>query len=230
MYAMILAAGRGERMRPLTDTLPKPLLTVAGKPLIVYHLEKLAALGVKHVVINRAWLGDKIVEALGNGQQWGLSISFVDEGDCALETAGGIKNALPLLNSDYFMVVNGDIWTDLDFATLPKTLPDGVLSHLVMIDNPAHNPTGDFAFDDNYLASEGDNKKTFSGIAVYHQRFFELVTAEVAPLGPVLRKAMHNQQVTGQYHKGQWTDVGTPQRLQALEETMSFMANKKQRA
>jgi len=218
MYAMILAAGRGERMRPLTDTLPKPLLCVNHKPLIVYHIEKLAAFGVTNIVINQAWLGHKLKEQLGNGERWGIDISYADEGLRALETAGGIKNALPLLKSDQFIVVNGDIWTDFDFSTLPTTLVDNVLAHLVMVENPAHNVDGDFSLREQWLEVDGTTKQTFSGIGLYHKKLFELVAQEVSPLGPILRQAMASHQITGQLHSGHWTDVGTPQRLETLQQ------------
>lgn len=221
MYAMILAAGRGERMRPLTDSLPKPLLSVNNKPLIVYHLEKLADFGIKNVIINHAWLGHKLPDMLGCGKRWGLSIDYIDEGDRALETAGGIKNALPRLKGDCFIVINGDIWTDFDLSELPQTLPQGVLAHLVMVENPVHNLSGDFSLKSGELSVTGDDKKTFAGIGVYRHKLFELVDTEVSPLGPVLRQSMQAKQVQGQLHKGLWTDVGTPQRLALLEQQIS---------
>ncbi len=221
MYAMILAAGRGERMRPLTDTLPKPLLCVDDKPLIVYHLEKLAAFGIKNIIINQAWLGHKLPELLGNGQQWGVNIEYIDEGARALETAGGIKNALPSLKSDCFIVVNGDIWTDFDLADLPKTLPEGTLAHLVMVNNPSHNVTGDFSLQNERLMEVGANKKTFAGIGLYRHQLFDLVDSDVAALGPILRQAMGAQQIQGQLFNGKWTDVGTPERLALLEQQLS---------
>jgi len=217
---MILAAGRGQRMRPLTDTLPKPLLQVNSKPLIVYHLEKLAAFGIKHVVINLAWLGHKLKQELGCGMTWGLTIQYIDEGSRALETAGGIKNALPYLKSEYFLVVNGDIWTDFDFAQLPTALAPNSLAYLVMVNNPNHNIDGDFSLIDGQLHDTGDNKKTFSGIGLYHKALFDLVEQEVSPLGPILRQAMANNLVQGQCYQGQWTDVGTPQRLEQLEQQL----------
>jgi len=220
MYAMILAAGRGERMRPLTDTLPKPLLCVNGKPLIVYHIEKLASLGVSDIVINQAWLGHKLPEKLGDGQRWGVNIHYIDEGNRALETAGGIKNALELIKGDCFIVVNGDVWSDFDFSLLPQMLPEQKLAHLIMVNNPTHNLAGDFAFEDTALRSDGADKYTFSGIGFYHRHLFELVTEEVAPLGPLLRLAMSDNKIEGQHHGGLWTDVGTPERLTNLDKSL----------
>jgi len=228
MYAMILAAGRGERMRPLTDTLPKPLLCVNGKPLIVYHIEKLAALGITNIVINQAWLGHKLPAQLGDGQRWGVNIHYVDEGNRALETAGGIKNALTLIKSDCFIVVNGDVWSDFNFSLLPLTLPKKTLAHLIMVNNPTHNPEGDFALDGMALRSDGANKYTFSGIGLYHRDLFELVTEEVAPLGPLLRLAMSKNTVEGQHHGGLWTDVGTPERLATLDRSLADKINQPQ--
>lgn len=222
MYAMILAAGRGERMRPLTDKLPKPLLKVNNKSLIVYHLEKLAALGVKHVVINQAWLGHKLKQHLGCGQQWGIEITYLDEGERALETAGGIKNALPHLKSECFIVINGDVWSDFDLNLLPKSLADNELAHLVLVNNPRHNLNGDFHYVNGILHSEGEEKRTFSGIGVYRHELFREVPKDVAPLGPLLRHAMGQQQITGQLHLGLWTDVGTPERLKQLDQQLAL--------
>ena len=232
MYAMILAAGRGERMRPLTDTLPKPLLPVLGKPLIVYHLQKLAAAGYVDVVINQAWLGHELSAALGDGAKWHININYIDEGNQALETAGGIHNALPLLPEDYFLVVNGDIHTDFDFKLLPTSLPTGILAHLVMVDNPAHNVSGDFALTTllpnskqprSILNSDGVSKLTFAGIGLYHRDLFSTLLPGAAPLGPLLRQAMAAKKITGQHHAGQWTDVGTPERLIKLEQELSSL-------
>ncbi|MDP2559591.1 N-acetylmuramate alpha-1-phosphate uridylyltransferase MurU [Psychrobium sp. 1_MG-2023] len=221
MYAMILAAGRGERMRPLTDTLPKPLLTVLGKPLIVYHLEKLQGLGVTNVVINQAWLGEKLQQTLGDGEQWGLTIHYSNESDQALETAGGINKALPLLGAGCFIVVNGDVWTDYDFLTLPKALSKGQLAHLVLVENPEHNLSGDFAIANGLLAQRGNEKYTFSGIGLYHRDLFEGLASGPLPLAPLLRAAMDDNQIAGEVYRGRWTDVGTPQRLAQLEQELS---------
>ena len=217
--AMILAAGRGERMRPLTDLLPKPLLSVQGKPLIEYHLEALKRSGYQRVVINHAWLGEKIERVLGTGERFGLELLYSGEPQ-ALETAGGISNALPLLCPDkqdeLFTVVNGDIFTDFDFDTLPPCLPEGVGAHLVMVNNPSHNPGGDFYFSEHGLHPQQGCKLTFSGMAVYRKSFFAQVDAGVKPLAPMLRTAINLGLIGAQHFTGQWTDVGTPQRLTEL--------------
>ena len=222
--AMILAAGRGERMRPLTDFVPKPLLKVQGKPLIEYHLEALKRSGYERVVINHAWLGQQIESALGTGERFGLDILYSAEPQ-ALETAGGISNALPLLcpnkGDELFTVVNGDIFTDFDFDTLPSYLPKGVEAHLVMVDNPSHNPDGDFYFTGYGLHPEQGCKMTFSGIAVYHKGFFAQINAGVKPLAPMLRAAIEQGIIVAQHFTGHWTDVGKPQRLAELNKTDS---------
>ena len=222
--AMILAAGRGERMRPLTDSVPKPLLKIQGKPLIEYHLEALKRSGYERVVINHAWLGQQIESALGTGERFGLDILYSTELQ-ALETAGGISNALPLLcpnkGDELFTVVNGDIFTDFDFDTLPNYLPKGVEAHLVMVDNPSHNPDGDFHFTGYGLHPEQGCKMTFSGIAVYHKGFFAQINAGVKPLAPMLRAAIEQGLFGAQHFTGHWTDVGTPQRLAELNKTDS---------
>ena len=213
---MILAAGRGERMRPLTDHCPKPLLAVGGQTLIGRHLERLAAAGCKQVVVNVAWLGHRLREYLGDGSHWGLRVVISDEGAEALETAGGIVNALPLLGPQPFWVVNGDIWTDFDLASLPAE-PEG-LGHLVLVDNPAHHPEGDFRLaGDRVENPKGEPALTFAGIACYRPELFAGQTAAIAPLGPVLRRAAERRQVTGSYHHGVWFDVGTPRRLAAAD-------------
>jgi MurNAc alpha-1-phosphate uridylyltransferase len=218
MKAMILAAGRGERMRPLTDTIPKPLLKVADKMLIEYHLENLARAGVEEVVINHAWLGEKLVAALGAGDRYGLCIRYSDEGASALETAGGIRKALPLLGHDPFIVVNGDIWTDYEYAKLRR--PEHMM-HLVLVDNPEHNPDGDFVLAKSGLLKNEANKHsrslTFSGIGVYSPEIFTKLKIDIQPLAPVIRQAITAQQVTGEYYQGQWWDIGTPERLQELD-------------
>lgn len=221
MFAMILAAGRGERMRPLTDKLPKPLLAVNNKPLIEYHLDKLKHTSINEVVINHAWLGHLIPHALGNGERWQLDITYSDEGDNALETAGGIKKVLAMMDDEYITVINGDIWTEFDFSLLPKSLPDGVLAHLILVNNPKQHPDGDFALGNLRLQNDGAEKFTFSGIAVYHRRFFENITTQVSALGPVIREHITKGQVTGELYQGQWFDIGTPQRLEALNKTLS---------
>ncbi|HEX5693323.1 MAG TPA: nucleotidyltransferase family protein [Arenimonas sp.] len=227
MKAIILAAGRGERMRPLTDHTPKPLLKVRGKPLIEWHLEKLAAAGVDEVVINTSWLADAFAPALGQGDRWGLRIHYSNEGEEPLETGGGMLHALPQLGNEPFLAVNADIWCDYDFARLPRE-PAG-LAHLVLVDNPEHNPEGDFALlGDGRVQTAGEQRLTFSGIGVYRPALFNAwrtsigaaAGAELEPprfrLAPLLRAAMRAGAVSGEHHPGQWTDVGTPERLAAL--------------
>jgi MurNAc alpha-1-phosphate uridylyltransferase len=217
---MILAAGRGERMRPLTDNLPKPLLKVDGKMLIEYHLEKLKAAQVTDVVINHAWLGKKIEQALGDGSKYGLNIIYSPEGE-ALETAGGILNALPLLRgmddkTDAFIVINGDIYCDYELSNLPSSLSG--LAHLVLVNNPQHNPEGDFLLTKSGAVEQaGDNKHTFSGIGVYHPDLFKDYPNGKLALAPVLRKAIDQNQVTGEFYQGVWHDIGTPERLNELD-------------
>jgi len=215
MNAMILAAGLGTRMRPLTDHTPKPLLEVGGIPLIVWHLEKLAHYGFKEVVINIAHLGYKIPEVLGDGSEWGLKIIYSDEQEeGGLESAGGIVKALPhLKESDPFLVVNGDVWTDYDFDH-GMTLQEGVWAHLILVPNPEHNPTGDFALCDGKVK---DNPEyTFSGIGYYTPKLFEKVPYGKSALAPLLRNAMREGRVTGELYEGEWYDIGTPRRLEAL--------------
>lgn len=215
MRAMILAAGRGERMRPLTDFTPKPLLKVGGKPLIVWHLESLATAGFKEVVINHAHLGEQIEQALGNGEQWGMSIEYSAE-KMALETAGGIANALHLLGRDAFLVVNGDIFTEMDFSTLNLQKPN--LAHLVMVNNPPQHPNGDFAYSNGKLQLDGEKKLTFSGVGVYHPDLFaDILPGQSAKLAPLLKAAIVNNRLTAQHYHGEWRDIGTPERLQELD-------------
>lgn len=221
MRAMILAAGRGERMRPLTDHTPKPLLKVGGKSLIVWHLERLAAAGFKDIVINHAHLGEQIEQALGNGQRWGVSIQYSPE-KVALETAGGIANALGLLGTEAFLVVNGDIYTDIDFAecnTQAMTmLKENRLAHLVLVDNPKQHTAGDFALDGQLVRNDGAQKLTFSGVGIYQPSLFmHIIKGQPAKLAPILREAMLKQQVSGEHFKGEWHDIGTPERLMALD-------------
>lgn len=221
MRAMILAAGRGERMRPLTDTTPKPLLAVGGKPLIAWHLESLARAGIGQVVINHAWLGAMIEAALGDGRHYGLDIRYSPEAS-ALETAGGIANALPLLGDDPFLVINGDIFTGFDFSRLaPRAAglsAGGTLAHLVLVDNPAQHPHGDFALVRGHVVDDGQPRLTFSGIGVYHPSLFRAIgPGSRAPLAPLLRAAMRDNRVSGEYFAGSWLDVGTPERLAELD-------------
>jgi MurNAc alpha-1-phosphate uridylyltransferase len=220
MKAMILAAGRGERMRPLTDTVPKPLLEAGGKPLIVWHIERLARAGVRELVINHAHLGAQIERALGTGSRYGVTIAYSPEGE-ALETAGGIAKALPLLGTGPFLVVNGDIHTDVDFDALVRIGLSGsppVLAHLVLVDNPAHNPDGDFALDGPYATDAGMPRYTFSGVGIYRPELFAgIVPGAKAKLAPLLIAAMRERRVTAERHRGYWLDVGTPARLAELD-------------
>jgi MurNAc alpha-1-phosphate uridylyltransferase len=215
MKAMILAAGRGERMRPLTDHTPKPLLKVGGKPLIAWHLERLAAAGFKDIVINHAHLGAQIEAALGNGSEWGIRIQYSPE-KIALETAGGIANAMPLLGSAPFLVVNGDVYTDIDFGALRLVPPN--VAHLVMVDNPPQHIAGDFTLNGEKLSVDGAEKLTFSGVGIYEPSLFAgILRGEAAKLAPLLKTAMTQGLVSGSYHQGAWHDIGTPERLQALD-------------
>jgi MurNAc alpha-1-phosphate uridylyltransferase len=213
--AMVLAAGRGERMRPLTDNVPKPLLTVRGKPLIVYHLEKLSGLGVKHVVINLAWLGEQIRAALGDGAQWQLQIHYSDEGGAALETGGGIFQALPWLGPQPFLVVNADVYTDLDFGSLQ--IAPQALAQLVLVANPMHHPHGDFALVNGQLQDQGAVRWTYAGIGLYRPELFAGCSAGKFPLLPLLRRAIESRRLYGQVFEGAWSDVGSIERLAALQ-------------
>jgi len=215
MRAMILAAGRGKRLRPHTDTLPKPLLPVRGKPLIEYHLEALAAAGFREIVINRGHLGDRLPPALGDGARWGVTIHWSVEPPEALETGGGLHRALPLLGPGPFLAVNGDIWTDYPFARLRAVKCDH--AHLVMVPNPPHNPGGDFCLAGARLRAEGAPKLTYSGIAVYHPRLFAGCAPGRFSVVPLLLRAMQDQVVTGERYAGAWSAVGTPERLAAIE-------------
>lgn len=215
MRAMILAAGRGARMRPLTDHTPKPLLEVGGKPLIVWHIERLAQAGITELVINHAYLGQQIEDRLGDGTQWHVHIQYSAE-QTALETAGGIAKALPLLGDESFLVVNGDVFTDIDYAA--TSLPVGKLAHLVMVDNPQQHAEGDFALQDGLVKQAADNRLTFSGIGVYHPDLFKSVqSGEAAKLAPLLISAMQQGLVSGQHQTGVWHDIGTPERLAQLD-------------
>jgi len=228
MRAMILAAGRGERMRPLTDTCPKPLLQAGGKALIVWHLEHLRDAGFEDIAINHAHLGAMIEAALGDGRQFGLRIRYSHEAE-ALETAGGIRQALPLLGDAPFLVINGDIFCDADLAALRAAgealSPDGDLAHLLMVPNPEHHPTGDFHLADGRVHRDRSPRRTFSGIGVYHPALFAgIAPGSRAALGPLLREAMDAGRVSGALHTGYWLDVGTPVRLTELDERLRRLA------
>jgi len=220
MKLMILAAGRGTRMRPLTDQLPKPLLPVAGQPLLFHHLQRAARAGLREVVINLAYRGGAIREAVGDGQAFGLSVRYSDEGEHALETGGGIARALPLLGPEPFIVLNGDVWTDHPLDRL--VLPEGDLAHLLLVDNPAHHLRGDFHLDAaGRVHSDGAPLLTFAGLGVYHPALFAGAPDGAFPLAPVLRNAMETGRVSGAHHRGLWVDVGTPERLTALEQRLT---------
>lgn len=215
MKAMLLAAGRGERMRPLTDALPKPLVPVGGRPLIAWHLAALARAGIHEVVINLSWLAEQLRAALGDGTRYGVRISFSEEGPVPLETGGGIFRALPLLGPAPFLVVNADIWTDIDFARL--ALEPGAQAHLVLIPNPPHHPRGDFGLEGDQVVRRDSDRFTYSGVGIYHPEFFAGCSAERFPLLPLLNRAIDARRVRGELHRGQWCDVGTPERLASLE-------------
>ncbi len=217
MKAMLLAAGRGVRMRPLTDTRPKALLAVGGKPLIVWHLEKLARAGFTQAVINHAHLGHMIEAELGDGSRFGLRLRYSAE-SAALETAGGIARALPMLGAAPFLVLNADIYSDYDFAALARLELGDRLAHLVLVDNPPQHPRGDFALEAGSVHAGGERLLTFSGMGVYAPRLFRGIAPEAkAPLAPLLRKAMAAGRVSGEHYRGRWHDIGTAARLQALD-------------
>lgn len=217
MKAMILAAGRGERMRPLTDELPKPLLEVHDKPLIVYHIEKLAAAGFTDIVINIAHLGYKIPESLGDGSAWNIQISYSDEQEeGALESAGGIKKALPLLGDEPFLVVNGDVYCEYSFDA-NFNLEDK-LAHLILVPNPEHNLKGDFGLFDGLLQNSADDMYTFSGIGYYSPLLFKDVALQKSPLAPLLRKATEENMISAEVFRNRWHDIGTPQRLKEIND------------
>lgn len=221
MKAMILAAGKGERMRPLTLTTPKPLLPAGGAPLIVHHIHKLRNARFTELVINHAWLGEQIEQALGDGDDYGVAIKYSPEGE-PLETAGGIVQALPLLDGEtgWFAVINGDIWHDFDLTALKPPARGKAL--LVLTDNPAHHPEGDFALaNDGHVSNEGSPKLTFTGISLLHRSLFEGLPRGNRKLAPILREAIARGDVTGLHHRGQWMDIGTPERLSALDQLLT---------
>ena len=219
MKAMILAAGRGERLRPLTDTTPKPLIKAGDKRLIEYLITALVKAGFNDLVINYAHLGEQFPAILGDGSRYGANIQYSPELAGGLETAGGIINALPLLDSEQFLVVNGDIWTDFDFRQLHSLhLDANTLCHLVLVDNPAHHPSGDFSLIDQRIRQDDTAQKlTFSGIGLYQRRFFANLPVTKTPLKPLFLRAIEQQQISGEHYQGAWSDIGTLTRLQALE-------------
>jgi N-acetyl-alpha-D-muramate 1-phosphate uridylyltransferase len=230
MKALILAAGLGERMRPLTERVAKALLPAGGKPLIEWHLEKLAAIGVRDVVVNTSWLAGQFPVALGDGSRWGLRLRFMYEGTTPLETGGGMRNVLPLLGDAPFLAINGDVWTDFDFARLPRDIAGK--AHLVLVDNPPQHPDGDFGLDGECVTDVGPPRLTFAGIGIYRPTILDGWRAIIgaAPgsdatpprfkLAPLLRAAIRDGAVTGIHHRGTWTDVGTPDRLRQLDQTL----------
>lgn len=219
MKAMILAAGYGTRMRPLTDHTPKPLLKAGGKALIEYHIEKLRDAGIDSLVINSGWLGDKLADALGDGSRYGIPIAWSHEGT-PLETAGGIKRALPLLGDEPFLLVNGDIWTDFDFQPLLADRPDPV--HLVLVNNPEHHPTGDFHLTaGGRLRDNAEPRLTYAGVGRFEPALFADLPEGEAKLAPLLRAAMADDAASGEHHPGQWWDIGTPERLDELDRLLT---------
>ncbi|MGR9106545.1 MAG: N-acetylmuramate alpha-1-phosphate uridylyltransferase MurU [Gammaproteobacteria bacterium] len=216
MKAMILAAGRGERLRPLTDTLPKPMLPVAGKPLIEYTIESLVASGFRDIVVNLAYLGHRIESALGNGHRFGARLEYSHEGETGLETAGGIVHALPLLGEEPFLVVNGDILTDYPFAELRSCKADS--AHLILVANPPHHAQGDFALRHDRLVTGESDLLTFSGIGVYSPAFFTGCQPGKLPLAPLLREAIARGEVRGEFYNGFWMDLGTFGRFREAEQ------------
>ena len=220
MRAMILAAGRGERLRPLTDSTPKPLIVVGGQTLIERHLQRLALAGFREVVINLDHLGDLIREALGDGSRWGLNIQYSQEPKGALDTGGGIFNALPLLGDSPFAVINGDVYSDYPLARLRAIKCNH--AHLILVPNPDHNPAGDFVLQGGYIkqatASADEHSNTFSGISVYHPRFFDSAQEGRFSVVPLLFEAAKIQRLTGEIYRGNWHDIGSMERLEKLRD------------
>ncbi len=224
MKAMLLAAGRGERLRPLTDQRPKPLLEVGGKALIVWQLENLRRAGVTEVVVNLAWLGEQIEQLLGDGSRWGLRVQYSPEPPAALETAGGIRQALALLGDAPFILANADVWTRFDFSTLPAA-PDG-LAHLVLVPNPEHHPQGDFALEAGQVNDHGSPRFTYAGVGVFSPKLFAAIAPGArAPLAPLLRAAMARGEVSGEVFDGAWIDVGTVLRLEMANLAAAALAD-----
>ena len=217
MKAMVLAAGFGNRLRPLTDHTPKPLLPIGGKPMIVHHLEKLAAGGFKEVVINLGHLGHKIPEALGDGSTWGLSIAYSDEGPAPLETGGGLTKALPLLGDEPFLLVNGDVWSDLDFSSIPSSLAENDLATLFLVPKPGWREKGDFSLSNSRVVESERPEYLYAGIALYHPKILDEAKVEKFSIVPRLKSAISKNLVGGILFSGEWDDVGTPDRLSALQ-------------
>jgi MurNAc alpha-1-phosphate uridylyltransferase len=218
---MILAAGRGERMRPLTLAKPKPLLEAGGAPLIVHHLQALQAAGFEDVVVNLSWLGDQIRAALGDGSRYGVRLHYSDEGPEPLETGGGIFRALPLLGEGPFLVLNGDVWTDVDWSHMHGRLAPHDLAHLVLVPNPVHNAQGDFVLERGRIVEAAGDRFTFSGVGVYRAGLFAGCSDGIFKLAPLLRAAARAGRVSGELHDGAWLDIGTPERLAHLDQRLS---------
>lgn len=225
MKAMVLAAGRGERLRPITDTIPKPLVTIAGKPLIVYHLEALARAGIRDIVINLSWLADKLRQALRDGADHGVRITYTDEGPVALETGGGIFNAIQHLGEGPFLVVNGDTFTDIDFAALRAAIESdvraGASARLVLVPNPIQHPRGDFGLDGDRVVDRETERFTYSGVGAFTAEFFAGCTPGRFPLLPLLKRAIAAGRLRGELFTGEWNDVGTARRLAELDERVA---------
>jgi len=217
---MILAAGRGERMRPLTLATPKPLLEAGGAPLIVHHLRALQVAGIEDVVVNLSWLGEQIRGALGDGSRYGVRLHYSDEGPEPLETGGGIFRALPLLGAGPFLVLNGDVWTDIDWSQLHDRIAPRDLAHLVLVPNPAHNERGDFVIANGRIVETGAERLTFSGVGVYRAELFDGCRDGAFKLAPLLRAAARAGRVSGETHAGTWLDIGTPERLAQLDDLL----------
>jgi len=218
---MILAAGRGERMRPLTLVKPKPLLEAGGAPLIVHHLRALRAAGFEDVVVNLSWLGDQVRASLGDGSRHGVRLHYSDEGPEPLETGGGIFRALPLLGAGPFLVLNGDVWTDIDWSRMRDRLAPRDLAHLVLVPNPAHNEKGDFVLEGGRIVESAGERHTFSGVGVYRAELFDRCRDGIFKLAPLLRAAAREGRVSGELHAGAWLDIGTPERLAHLDELLN---------
>ena len=216
MKAMLLAAGRGERLRPITDTLPKALVEVRGKSLIEHHLGALAKAGVRSVVVNLGWHGEQIAERLGSGERFGMTVTYSPEGENILETGGGIVRALPLLGDEPFLVVNADVFTDMPYDPRPLDDADG---HLVLVPKPAYRPYGDFALEDGRVSNAEDRPYTFSGVAMYRPSMFANLEAGRFPLAPLLRDTADSGRLTGEVWNGMWEDVGTPERLAEVNQS-----------
>ena len=218
MKAMLLAAGRGERLRPITDSLPKPLVPVRGRPLIAWHLAALARGGIREVIINLSWLGEQLRAALGDGSEFGVHVTWSEEGPVPLETGGGIFRALPWLGPEAFLVANADIWTDIDFGSL--SLEPESHAHLVLVPNPPHHPHGDFGLEGDLVVNRDSERFTYSGVGIYRPEFFTGCTPGRFPLLPLLNRAIGARRVRARVHHGAWCDVGSAERLASLEERL----------